>query len=242
MSKARTFTPRGVAMIAIGCMLGAAAVIATPAAATVVSITNSIYGEVDDDFGFRTFTFDTDDFSGSNIVTGVTIALDFSKCYRAGVTPEGCVLGTSGLSYPYEIGFALGSPAGTRVALVENDGGNEAWESGDFATYEFGSYQSFPHIEILFADSGKPLGKYPSDGTFAPEDSLSSFIGQSAVGTWTLFFEDDYLLSPLGLHEATLNIEVASVAAVSAPDSLMLLGIGLLGLFGLRHARRLKAV
>jgi hypothetical protein len=220
----------GVAAVAFGFGVGAAN-------ATLISKSNSTFGGIDGTSINRDFVFSEGDFSDSSIVTKVTIEIDFSKCGQLG-GPGGCTDFSEFLSpgaVESEMGFALISPDGTSVALVENSGGNESFETGSFDTFINGGI-NLVHIVILFEDETTELGNRPASGTFSPEGFLSSFNGKDAVGTWSLFLEDDAPGDPLVFHEATLNITVLD-DTVPEPGTLALFGVSIIGLAVIRRRR-----
>ncbi len=196
------------------------------AQAVVVSKTDTVFDSVDNAYALKDLTFSAADFPGDSVVQNVTLTVDFSKCGRS-IGANGCTGGT-GTPFANEIGFALRAPDGTTVSLVENDSDNEAWETGDYETFDLGS-ANLDHIVITFDDLGTALGSLPASGTFAPEGSLADFIGISAIGTWTFFYEDNVGLDPLGIYRVTLAIETAD-ANVPEPASLMLMSLGLFGI------------
>jgi len=75
--------------------------------------------------------------------------------------------------------------------------------------------------------------------TAAPDDPLSTFLGDPIAGTWTLFVSDNANLDQGRLASWTLNFDVAnSPAALPEPGSLALAGVALLGLLATARRRR----
>jgi hypothetical protein len=205
--------------------------------AGLISVTDSVFDSVDNAFDTKTLMFSAGDFTGNSIISGLTLTVDFSKCGR-GVDSSGCI-GGSGYPYANEIGFSLRSPFGTTIALIENNGDNELFETGNFETFAVGS-TNLNHIVTTFSDAGAALGSLPASGTFAPEGSLAAFYGESGIGAWTFFYEDDVGSDPLGIHNVTLNIETISgpsAFSVPEPGTLTIFALGLAGLGFLRKKR-----
>ena len=66
-----------------------------------------------------------------------------------------------------------------------------------------------------------------TSGTFRPDDntsnSLDIFNGESALGTWSLFIEDDVGADGLSFYEYTLSI-TTEAQAVPEPTSAVVIG------------------
>ncbi|MGB3723098.1 MAG: PEP-CTERM sorting domain-containing protein [Pacificimonas sp.] len=209
---------------------------AAPAMAVTVSQTDDDFATVDGGFDFKDFTFDASEFGDEQAITGVTLQVVFDKCVNT-VSADGCGdPGGGTIPFNNEIGFALIAPDGTIVSLIENDGGNEDFETGATSTFGIGS-GDFENISILFSDGGAALGADPVSGTFAPEGALSDFAGVLASGTWRFFFEDDAGADPLGIRSVTLSLTTAGAIDVPAPAALGLFGLGLAGLAGWRRRK-----
>lgn len=210
------------------------AALAVPAQAATVSMTDDEFAVVDESFGFKDFTFTAGDFGTDSTITGVTLSVLFDKCDEDAAL-NGCA--ADGRPFADEIGFALIGPDGTAVSLVENEGGNELYETEVSFSFVPG-LNSLENISILFDDDGASLGFLPASGTFAPEGALAAFNGLSGIGTWRFFFEDDAWFDELAIRSVTLNLETAGEATdVPAPGALGLLGLGILTL----AARRRRA-
>ena len=193
--------------------------------ANIMSVTNDDFGVVDNSFDFRDFDFSS--FADTQAVVNAVISVTFSKC-SASTDANGCS-GDGGSPFNNEIGLALIAPTGEFVSLVENNSDNELFETGNFETFVQGT-GNFNLITIVFDDLGASLGSTPSSGTFAPEGSLSDFIGLNANGTWRLFFEDDVGADALVFHTATLTLTTRDVPvpALLPVFATLLLGLGLM--------------
>lgn len=218
----------------VSCIIGTAALLVCGELhAGVVTATNSTDGFFDNTSSTRTFTFNLADFGGgSTTVADVDISIFFAKSNDSSFVPEG---GTISPGFPFlrEIEFVLTSPAGTSFTLISNAGDTELVPADSFASFGIGS-NGFKGTILFDQSAANPVDVNPnvlSAGTFRPDDdtlnSLDIFNGESAVGTWSLFIEDDAGGQVLSFYEATLKITTeASTSVVPEPSSIALLVIG----------------
>lgn len=157
------------------------------------SFTNSTPVEVDGSTAFQTVNV-----TGEGTIAMVTIDLTFLKTDGTCAVPN-----LAGTPWNDEIRFALQSPLGTTVVLIER------------VTYNIGSSGSGT-VTVTLADGGAAFGSSPATGTFAPTQALSAFNGEVANGTWTLDISDDVFLDPLCISSWTLNITSTPPLAASA--------------------------
>lgn len=126
---------------------------------------------------------------GPNAGTVTNSIINFTENYT--VTK---VTATINITHTYDgdLDIYLKSPTNTSVMLSTDNGG-----SGDNYT------------NTTFDDAATTLitaGTVPFTGTFKPEGSLASFIGQSTLGNWTLNITDDSNSDGGTLNNWTLNL------------------------------------
>jgi hypothetical protein len=211
--------------------LTAAALSSLPAQAALVA-SDSTFGTFDDSRGTRTLSIG----SGGTILD-VNIAIDFAKCDNPAAQPGDARCPSQSESYLGETFFYLISPTGTRVDLVWTYSTLAAGAEGG-STKADGTYQPFDvpgsRVQVVFDDeAAAAVGPAMLTGSFRPEESLSAFDGESALGNWTLGMGDSVGADPLSYFSATLTIDVGGV--VPAPAPLALLGAGLLAAGALRR-------
>ncbi len=109
-------------------------------------------------------------------------------------------------TYDQDLRISLISPAGTKVMLIENRGG----EGDNF-------------IDTVIASSGPSLstGTAPFTGTFQADGDLKRFVGESSQGTWKLEIADNSqgeggVLKAWGTDMRPATCEPGPVAVVSA--------------------------
>ena len=202
----------------------------TRAQGVTVSQTNSTTGFFDSNSGTREVVFNAEDFSGtSGIVTDVDVSISFAKSNDNSFVAQDQEI-TSGTPWHNETEFALTSPTGTSFTLIGNAGGTEIVTVDSFDSFNIGSI-GFQGTIIFDQDAATPVNatpEGPTAGTFRPDDntanSLDIFNGESAVGTWSLFIEDDVGADGLSFYEYTLTVTTVP-AAVPEPTSAMVLGL-----------------
>lgn len=181
--------------------------------ANAITVSNTTSELFDASSGTRDVTI-----SSHFLIQDVTIAIDFEK--YAGETLG---FNAGGIPYYKEIVFRLTSPANTTVNLIIADSFNSGTDG-------------FRGI-INFDDSASQVVNYDADsphaGTFRPVGSLSAFNGQDASGTWSLYIEDTATADHLGFYRFDLTL-----IPVPIPPTVLMLGGGLIGLWGLRRKIR----
>lgn len=166
-------------------------------------------------------------------ITKVTVTLNISG-------------GFNGDLYAY-----LAGP-GTGFAVLLNrtgvNGGNAFGSTDSGFSVTLDDSASFADIHTSALSGGVLSGTFGSDGEkidpqsdpsdfpAAQTDLLTSFNGNLASGTWTLFLAD---LSAGGV--ATINSYVLDITAVPEPGTMALAAIGGLALLALRHSRLRKS-
>ena len=121
----------------------------------------------------------------------------------------GAVQVTLNISHTYDsdLFIFLESPNGTEVLLVNRRGG---------------SGHNF--VNTVLSDAASQsirLGAAPFTGTYQPESPLSTFAGQSAHGTWTLWVEDESAGDVGVINSWSLTITVASSGSAGVSGDLV---------------------
>lgn len=134
----------------------------------------------------------------NKVVGKVKVTVIFEKKDQNGIND--CGLPHSG-SFPYtdEVSFRVQSPDGTILTLLPNN------------TYNYYVYNG--QITLIFED-GKPTiaaESAPTSGTFAPNQALAAFNGQTANGTWTLLPNDNSSGDPLCVSGFAVDIQIDNV-------------------------------
>ncbi len=105
-----------------------------------------------------------------------------------------------------DLNIYLISPAGTRVKLVADRGGN----SDNFTNTEFDDSAAVAIASVTPAMA-------PFTGTFRPEEPLSAFIGEDSGGKWTLEISDDGPGDTGNLLGWSLEVTVAGTTTFLEP-------------------------
>ena len=186
--------------------------------------TNSTTGFFDNSLGFRSVVFDADDFNGgSTTVRDVDVTISFAKSIDDSFVAENETITPRFARYD-EIEFVLTSPSGTRYTLISNSGGTEQLNDR-FSTFASSPQAGFqgtitfdeaaePTLESNFGSDGRII---PTSGTFRAREvstgnpdvetlSLDQYNGESAVGAWTLFIEDDRASGGLSFYDFSVSI------------------------------------
>lgn len=146
-------------------------------------------------------------------ISDVNVFLNFTKCDDPiSITGE-CVGASS--SYPSEIVFSLLSPTGTSVSLIAA------------GTYTGNGPGDTYLVTLDDAATTAIGGAMPQSGTFQPTGLLSDFNLESAIGLWTLTFQDTVGADPLSLNSWRLDV---TTSVVPVPAAVWLFGSGLIGL------------
>lgn len=197
------------AMLAAACLPAAAATVSGSPGVVVDASGTSVSAD-----------FFAADFVPGGVVSAVTITLDHDKCN----TISSGICNTGSFEYQREIRFALTSPSGTTVNLV------------NYNTYSV-NVPGGNRIVTFDDSAGDTVGPDWTSGTFAPVSPLSALVGEDPVGSWSIFVGDSSGLDPLRLNAFTLNV-TAEAAIVPLPAAALLLAGGLFGLGSLRRLRR----
>lgn len=213
---------------------------ALPAAATLLTASDSTWGTADDAALSRNLPIGVD-----GIVDALTIRIDFAKCDDPAMKVGQTKCASLAEEFAAEIFLYLTSPAGRRVDLVYTRSNlAEGIEQG--STRRLGTYPNTQNtgrrVQVTFDDHAAALvGPVMTTGSFRPEEPLSAFVGDHAQGTWVLHAGDTDIGDPLSYFSASLEVTVADAAArapaVPAPPVVWLLAGGVAALTRSRQFR-----
>ena len=171
--------------------------LAAPAQAADVSSSNSTFVSVDASEADVPVVFEAADFPAGEEVSEVEVTVDFEKDCGA----------RDGFPYNNEIGYRLTSPGGTEVLLA----GAGRW----FAFEGDGG-----RVQVTFDDDADTApGPVPETGTFLPQEPLSTVVGESPAGTWTVNVSDNAGADPLCHYGVSIRLLTDQPAPVLAPDA-----------------------
>ena len=152
-------------------------------------------------------------------VTSIDVTLGVSICGRPFASPTAPCNSATSFTFTNELTLSLTSALGTVIDLVV---------AGSYSGQEGGA-----DALLTFDDNAATAVGGPAfvTGTFRPVDALSSLIGETAAGIWTITIGDTVGFDPkrLNSYEVTFN-EGISAVPLPAGLPLLLLGMGGLGL------------
>ncbi|MEM6297165.1 MAG: choice-of-anchor D domain-containing protein, partial [Bacteroidota bacterium] len=137
-----------------------------------VTKSNPSSGSVDGGTVDRFISFSAGDFSGTTNVTDVNLRITWSG------------LGMGPIAFTEEMALRLISPSGTTVDLVQDAQGVITGDNTQVVTYP--GIDTFSATTTFDDEAGVPTNNTPETGSFQPQNSLSAFDGESAIGTWTI--------------------------------------------------------
>lgn len=217
----------------MGRVLGVGAVLmallAAPAAAGTITLTNAIAGNFDGNSGTRGFTVTgLESGFGTGVIVDVDISINFAKADGQDFDPPY----PTGNPYYNEIRFQLFAPSTEPVFLIG---------PGTFTSGVGTGFDGTITFDQSAADAVNAFG-VPTAGTFRPSGagSLNDFNGDTALGFWSLFIQDTAGSDSLRFRSATLTIttEDAELAPVPEPGTLSLFGLGAAAIVAARHRAR----
>ncbi|MCB9204173.1 MAG: HYR domain-containing protein [Flavobacteriales bacterium] len=121
-------------------------------------------------------------------ISQVDVVINWSKSDGSCPNPT-----SNGCSFHNDVGFTLNGPSGSEVLAI----GNISLNNNGLSTWD-GCQSTAGAYTTRFRQSGSiiPNGSAPANGTWRPDPSgggnLNDYIGQSAIGTWSLTASDVY--------------------------------------------------
>ena len=176
--------------------------------AGAVVLENSTTGFVDNASITRDIVFTAGDFEGvSETISSICVSVSFAKSNDGSFVADN-VAPSAGTPYHNEIELVLTSPGSTNVTLISNDSDVEI-NADPVESFNSGSvpFQGTIVFDQSAADPVNVDPDLPQEGTFRPHPGdLADFLSENAVGTWTLFIEDDVGADGLSFYSYAVSI------------------------------------
>lgn len=113
-------------------------------------------------------------------------------------------------SYPSDVQMLLVSPTGKKVMLFDQNGGSTGANNSDLTFTDSGISLASPLASNAYKPSGSVGTAMPAPAPGTPYASaMSEFIGDSPVGTWSLYVNDLHSNDGGSIASWTLHIETA---------------------------------
>ena len=168
--------------------------------------------------------------SGPGNITDIDLDLDLTGS-GSGIDSDGDPTGPAGDAFFNELSIRLTRPSDTGVDLIPAN----TYSNANGLRFNLTLDDSATN-EVGITNGGKP-----ESGTFAPVNSFSDFLGETASGTYTVEITDNSEDDPKSLNSATLTVQTdAATVPFEAEGTMGLVALG--GFLGYRYLKKRKQV